>query len=723
MGDIRDSAEQSFRDYAADGIPSTGEHEPVKSDIRATFGVVEDKVDAATALAGTGRQPKTTVRVLTTVAVDPATGMENGDTIDGVVVATGDRIARATAAGAAADGIYVVVASGAASRATDMDTQGELLGAFFAVDAGTHAGEEWSLETTGTITVGTTPLKFIRTSTNTAVAAEVIAARGGEASLDARLDAMDTETATKAPLVWDDGTELAEASTDAFWRITDQNETDVIKGQDGDIHIAFAGASAEFGWLAELDRQNVARAHHIQNRAHNVKINPLTATYQALVGYGQSLMFGQQAWPPLSVTAISNTWMIGGSDRGYGSSWTRIGAAALNPLVATVTATADTTTVLSQAQWEALVEPDDAYGESPLIGFARGIARAWNQKGYLPTRQWVAINAADPGDPWDGLVKGQPLYNRLEDSIDDEYAPLASGGHVGCVWLWGGQYNYSTSTWGGTEDEAGCLALLVDLYGDLNADINTWLGQSLPSPWLITVPGGQYARDDGEFGIANASLKFALQTPGVWCTGPDYHVPDKAGHLDPNGSRQIGEKASQIFKHVVIEGRDWQPTHPIWMLELNDRLYVGFHAPALPLQFKTPLSAANSFHGYNEITSQLETSKGFTLIDDTGTMTLKADPWILGASILVFEYSRPRNGTMYLWAGKYLSLHEGMTMVCDSDETRSDEVYEFVDPPMEAQQNVAELVDQPYEMQNWLVPGRWQCPTTTGVQTWIDYGA
>lgn len=49
MGDIRTSANASFRDFATAGVPASGDHEPVKSEVRASFGVVEDAVTAASA--------------------------------------------------------------------------------------------------------------------------------------------------------------------------------------------------------------------------------------------------------------------------------------------------------------------------------------------------------------------------------------------------------------------------------------------------------------------------------------------------------------------------------------------------------------------------------------------------------------------------------------------------------------------------------------------------
>lgn len=47
MGEITDSANDAFRDYEVSGLPSSGAHEPVKAEIRTTFGVVEIVLSSA----------------------------------------------------------------------------------------------------------------------------------------------------------------------------------------------------------------------------------------------------------------------------------------------------------------------------------------------------------------------------------------------------------------------------------------------------------------------------------------------------------------------------------------------------------------------------------------------------------------------------------------------------------------------------------------------------
>lgn len=106
------------------------------------------------------------VRVATTASVNISTGLENGDTIDGVTLITGDRVLVKDQAPADEyqNGVYIVAASGAASRATDFDSVGPAeiaTGALFVVTEGNvNGGNNFQLTTTGAITLGTTPLIF-----------------------------------------------------------------------------------------------------------------------------------------------------------------------------------------------------------------------------------------------------------------------------------------------------------------------------------------------------------------------------------------------------------------------------------------------------------------------------------------------------------------------------------------------------------------------------------
>lgn len=102
------------------------------------------------------------VRVATTGAGTLATSFENGDTVDGVVLATGDRVLLKNQATGADNGIRVVAASGTPARALDFDEDAEVLsGTLVVVSEGTvNADTIWELTTNAPITVGTTALVF-----------------------------------------------------------------------------------------------------------------------------------------------------------------------------------------------------------------------------------------------------------------------------------------------------------------------------------------------------------------------------------------------------------------------------------------------------------------------------------------------------------------------------------------------------------------------------------
>lgn len=118
-------------------------------------------VDAAVAAMAEGRAWKQPVRVATTANGTLATAFDNGETVDGVVIATGDRILIKDQSSATENGIYVVAASGAPTRATDADAGSELVNASVFVSEGTaNADKQFVCTTNGPITIGATNIAF-----------------------------------------------------------------------------------------------------------------------------------------------------------------------------------------------------------------------------------------------------------------------------------------------------------------------------------------------------------------------------------------------------------------------------------------------------------------------------------------------------------------------------------------------------------------------------------
>jgi hypothetical protein len=104
---------------------------------------------------------KQAVRAATTAAGTLASSFKNGDAIDGVTLATGDRILIKNQASGSENGIHTVNASGAPTRSTDADSGAELVNATVYVSEGTtNADTQWTCSTNAPITVGSTSLTF-----------------------------------------------------------------------------------------------------------------------------------------------------------------------------------------------------------------------------------------------------------------------------------------------------------------------------------------------------------------------------------------------------------------------------------------------------------------------------------------------------------------------------------------------------------------------------------
>ena len=113
-----------------------------------------------------GLDVKNSVRVATTANGTLSSAFANGQTVDGITLATNDRILIKNQSTGSENGIYTVNASGAPTRATDFDADSEVTGGtFFFVEEGTvNADNGFVMTNDGSVTVGTTALVFTQFS-------------------------------------------------------------------------------------------------------------------------------------------------------------------------------------------------------------------------------------------------------------------------------------------------------------------------------------------------------------------------------------------------------------------------------------------------------------------------------------------------------------------------------------------------------------------------------
>lgn len=115
-----------------------------------------------------GLQPKAAAVAATTGPGTLATSFENGDTLDGIVLSTGDRILIKDQVDSKENGIYIVAASGAPSRALDMNDWAETIQAYVLVTQGNVNGSTgWFSTTSPGGTINVDPIVFIQFSAST----------------------------------------------------------------------------------------------------------------------------------------------------------------------------------------------------------------------------------------------------------------------------------------------------------------------------------------------------------------------------------------------------------------------------------------------------------------------------------------------------------------------------------------------------------------------------
>lgn len=107
---------------------------------------------------------KQSARVATTESGTLSSSFANGQVVDGVTLATGDRILIKDQSTGTENGIYVVNASGAPTRAEDFNSdQDATTGVTVFVSEGSvNANSAWSISTNDPITLGTSPVVFVQ---------------------------------------------------------------------------------------------------------------------------------------------------------------------------------------------------------------------------------------------------------------------------------------------------------------------------------------------------------------------------------------------------------------------------------------------------------------------------------------------------------------------------------------------------------------------------------
>ena len=142
-------------------------------DTKATTSYVNDAV--------AGLRTRIVAECATTANVDLSADLQNGDTIDGVTLATGDRVLVKDQSTGSQNGLYTVVASGTASRDTEYDAIAELSGQMVVINQGsTNDNKIFLCTTNNTASLGSDTITFsVITPSNTGTVTSIGIADAG----------------------------------------------------------------------------------------------------------------------------------------------------------------------------------------------------------------------------------------------------------------------------------------------------------------------------------------------------------------------------------------------------------------------------------------------------------------------------------------------------------------------------------------------------------------
>jgi hypothetical protein len=462
--------------------------------------------------------------------------------------------------------------------------------------------------------------------------------------------------------------------------------------KDGDFVVGHAGASADLKMLAK-EPGLLARSASMSFPSNEGFARPAW-DYNIVIGYGQSLSVGQQAWARWvaeDTPTRTDTWMIGNSVRpvtDQTAAWAPIGGSAvLTQLKATVEAPDDSGTILSPSAVDALATDSQALGFNPLIGAVRYVARAFEDVQFF-RKNWLAYSAGSGGKTIEQLTPGASpnLYNRLVQGGAAAVAAVPGGATKGvvAVSIMQGENNYASV--GGDRTKAGYKAKLSAVLDAIDATNAAATGQTRKALKLTYQTGGGYVADDTPtpLSIAMAQWELSLERGDVVMVGPVYQMTDKAGHLTADGSAWYSQQLGKVMHRVLTLGQRWEPLSPLWTDRAGQTVYIGYHVPEPPIVLGTP---------YDILTATDFRDKGFRVQDSLGYVAIDAVR-VVGASIIAIDLARSPLPDATVWyAGK--TGFNGGGCVRDSDATVADAVYRSSDIPA--------LTGKPYPLHNWSI--------------------
>lgn len=316
---------------------------------------------------------------------------------------------------------------------------------------------------------------------------------------------------------------------------------------------------------------------------------PEDVGYQHFIMYGQSLSVGAQSYPVLSIENIPGNYMLG--EQIWINYW-NADKSRLNPLSGKLAKqnSAGATNLYPFTRSGTIT------AECPLYGTVNHLQKKMGGR-------FIATSCGTGGRSIEELSKESVVSGRNHYVAEFKNALTHATSVVqhekqslSClaVFFMQGENNYENKGSGltngtkSTSDKVEYKKLLLILKNNMQNDIMTTYGQTTPPVFITYQAGCQYAKIK-ELSIGMAQLEASNETNDIICAGPVYPMPDRGGHLDPNGYRWFGEMLAKVYYKTQILGEAFKPLQPVKIIRTTDpkQIKIQFHVPVPPLVLDT----------------------------------------------------------------------------------------------------------------------------------------
>lgn len=435
--------------------------------------------------------------------------------------------------------------------------------------------------------------------------------------------------------------------------------------------------------------------------------------YLHFLMYGQSLSVGAQSYPVLSTENIEGNYMLG--DHIWINYWNN-SKGTLNPLVGKL--------AKQEASGATNKYPFTRSGsitaECPLYGVVNHLQKKTGGN-------FIATSCGTSGRSIEELSKESTVANRKHYTAEFK-ATLTYGAKVAkdakyeincpVIFFMQGENNYENKGSGlvtgtkSTSDKDEYKQLLIRLKENMQDDIVEMYGQAKKPVFITYQAGCQYGKIK-ELPIGMAQLEASNEHNDIICAGPVYPMPDRGGHLDPNGYRWFGEMLAKVYYKTQVLGEQFKPLQPK-KIERNENgvIRIKYHIPAPPLVLDT-WTVSTKFKDYGfEVHKEgiKQTIRKVEIDGDCIVLTCGSD--ISNGNVEVIYAGVGENGVLNRGHGnlrdsddypsyfKYIDLDkkEGGVYVYPRDAGNS------LRPVTEVKNSNGQAIyDQPYPLHNWSV--------------------